>query len=65
VSILLLSGAPLFDSLSAKSRPGWTGLLGTNALAYLASLSVTKKKKVLVKLHLNKTVKIFNDVGVM
>jgi hypothetical protein len=31
-------------SLTNKSGLGWKGMLGTNALGYLATLSVTEKK---------------------
>jgi hypothetical protein len=33
-------------ALPTSIRPGWKGLQGTNTQAYLASLSVTKKKMV-------------------
>jgi hypothetical protein len=36
-----------FGRLRALHRPGWKGLLGTNALAYLALSSAMKKKEVL------------------
>jgi hypothetical protein len=45
------SGAPFrryplgqAQAMSANIEPGWRGLRGTNALAYLTSLSVTMKK---------------------
>jgi hypothetical protein len=47
IAVAYLSGAPLLDrllGLPANVRPGWKGLPGKNALAYLASSSVAKKK---------------------